>query len=57
MGADQALQWIPWEQLTNRAAETTHSEKEWKISFDSRVPEGTSETSNSGGLHVRRIEA
>ena len=35
MGADQSLQWIPWEQLTSRSAEITHSEKDWKLSFDS----------------------
>ena len=34
MGADQTLQWIPWEQSTSRASEVTHSEKDWKLSFD-----------------------
>ena len=36
MGVDQTLEWIPWEKLTSRAAEITHSQKDFKISFDSQ---------------------
>ena len=59
MGADQSLQWAPWEQLTSRASEITHTEKDWKISFDSagalKVAQKnrTPEASMSGELKVR----
>eukprot|EP00438_Fugacium_kawagutii_P020043 Skav228255 [mRNA] locus=scaffold1171:24529:25719:+ [translate_table: standard] len=35
MGVDQTLEWIPWEKLTNRASEITHTTKDFKLSFDS----------------------
>ena len=35
MATDQLLEWLPWDQLTSRAREITHSQKEFKISFDS----------------------
>ena len=36
MGVDQNLEWLPWEKLTNRAAEITHSQKDFKLSFDAQ---------------------
>ena len=53
------MQWAPWEQLTSRASEITHTEKDWKISFDSagalKVAQKnrTPEASMSGELKVR----
>ena len=59
MGADQSLQWLPWEQLTSRASEITHSEKDWKISFDSQgalkvaQKQAAPEASTNGEFKVR----
>ena len=36
MGIDQTLEWLPWEKLTNRASEITHSQKDFKLSFDAQ---------------------
>ena len=36
MGQDKSLEWLPWERLTNRASEITHSTKEFKLSFDAQ---------------------
>ena len=34
MSIDQTLEWTPWEKLTSRASEITHSQKDLKISLD-----------------------
>ena len=34
MGVDQTLEWIPWEKLNSRASEITHTQKDFKRSFD-----------------------
>ena len=34
MGTDQTLEWTPWEKLTSRSSEITHSQKDLKFSLD-----------------------
>lgn len=34
MSTDQTLEWIPWEKLTSRASEVTHTQKDLKLAFD-----------------------
>ena len=34
MGTDQTLEWTPWEKLTSRGSEITHSQKDLKFSLD-----------------------
>ena len=36
MATDQTLEWTPWEKLTSRSSEITHSQKDLKFSLDSQ---------------------
>jgi hypothetical protein len=36
MAVDQTLEWTPWEKLTSRSSEITHSQKDLKFSLDSQ---------------------
>ncbi|CAL1146023.1 unnamed protein product [Cladocopium goreaui] len=36
MATDQTLEWTPWEKLTSRSSEVTHSQKDLKFSLDSQ---------------------
>lgn len=60
MSVDQTLEWLPWEKLTSRASEITHSQKDFKLSFDSqgglKVSQKTQdpEASIAGEMKVRQ---
>ena len=60
---DQSVEWLPWEKLTSRSSEITHSEKDLRISFDSSgnlklaPKESANEAPVNGEMRIRQALA